>query len=75
MKKPENTAAAERLTLTVEEAARALGIGRASAYDAVERGDIPAVRLGRRIVIPRLALERMLEAKAAPALATVGALP
>jgi excisionase family DNA binding protein len=43
-----------RLTLTVEEAAASLGISRASAYEAVRRGDIPAIRIGRRILSPGL---------------------
>jgi excisionase family DNA binding protein len=50
----------ERQTITVEEAARLLGIGRTSAYLAVRRGDLPVVRIGRRYVVPRVALERML---------------
>jgi excisionase family DNA binding protein len=50
----------ERLTLTVEEAAASLGISRASAYEAVRRGDIPAIRIGRRILVPRAALEKFL---------------
>lgn len=55
--------AAERPVLTVAEAAEALGISRALAYELVRRGEIPAVRLGRRIVVPRDALERLLEAR------------
>ena len=51
---------AERQTLTVEEAARVLGIGRNSAYEAVRRGDLPVIRIGRRYVVPRAALERLL---------------
>lgn len=50
----------ERLTVTVEEAAELLGIGRNSAYAAVDRGELPSVRIGRRLLIPRAALERML---------------
>jgi excisionase family DNA binding protein len=50
----------ERLTLTVEEAARLLGISRALAYELVARGEIPSLRLGRRIVIPRHALDVLL---------------
>jgi excisionase family DNA binding protein len=50
----------ERQTLTVEEAAVLLGIGRNSAYQAIARGDLPALRLGRRLLIPRAALERRL---------------
>ncbi len=49
-----------RQTLTVEEAAEVLGIGRNSAYEAIRRGEIPALRLGRRLVVPRRALERLL---------------
>ena len=50
----------ERLTFTVEEVAHVLGIGRNSAYEAVRRGEIPAVRLGRRLLVPKAALERLL---------------
>lgn len=39
-------------TITVAEAARILGIGRNQAYAAVERGEIPALRLGKSIRIP-----------------------
>jgi excisionase family DNA binding protein len=41
-----------RLTVTVEEAAGILGMGRSAAYEAIRRGEIPSRRLGRRIVIP-----------------------
>jgi excisionase family DNA binding protein len=41
-----------RLTVTVEEAAIILGLGRSAAYEAARRGDIPTGRLGRRIVVP-----------------------
>jgi len=50
----------ERLTLTVEEAASALGISRAFAYESVRRGDIPHIKIGRRLLVPRAALEQML---------------
>jgi excisionase family DNA binding protein len=50
----------ERQTLTVEEAAGILGIGRNSAYEAARRGELPVIRLGRRLVIPRQAFERFL---------------
>ncbi len=40
------------VTLTVEEAARVLRIGRNSAYEAIARGDIPSVRIGGRVLIP-----------------------
>jgi excisionase family DNA binding protein len=50
-----------RLTWTVEEAAAALGISRAFAYDAVRRGEIPAIKIGRRILVPRSALKQLLQ--------------
>lgn len=39
-------------TITVAQAAAVLGVGRRSAYDAVARGDWPAIRVGSRLVIP-----------------------
>jgi excisionase family DNA binding protein len=48
-------------TLTVEEAGDALGISRASAYEGVRTGEIPSIRVGRRIVVPTAALRRLLE--------------
>jgi excisionase family DNA binding protein len=50
----------ERKTLTVEQAGKALGIGRGLAYELVGTGDIPSIRLGRRIVVPIAAVEAML---------------
>jgi excisionase family DNA binding protein len=52
-----------KLTMTVPEAAKLLGVGRNQAYEAVRRGEIPTVKIGRRILVPTKALERMLEAK------------
>lgn len=49
-----------RLVLTVTEVAAALGISRAHAYELVAQGELPSLRLGRRIVVPRQALERLL---------------
>ncbi len=50
--------------LTVEEAARFLRISRNLAYDLVARHELPCVRLGRVIRIPRTMLERWLTAQA-----------
>jgi len=58
----------ERQTLTVEEAARVLGISRSSAYGAARRGELPIVRIGRRYVVPRAALERLLDQDGRPVL-------
>ena len=48
-------------TITVEEAAGRLGIGRSLAYSLIREGALPHLRLGSRIVIPVSALERLLE--------------
>jgi excisionase family DNA binding protein len=50
----------EKLALSVEEAGAVLGISRDLAYDLVARRELPSVRLGRRIVVPRRALEETL---------------
>ena len=53
------TATGEVLTISVEEAARRLGIGRTLAYELAQRGDLPgALRLGGRIVVSGHVLER-----------------
>ena len=49
-----------KTTLTIAEMSLTLGIGRNSAYEAVKRGDIPSVRIGRRILVPTKALENLL---------------
>ena len=56
-------------TLTVEQAAKVLGIGLATAYSAIHRGEIPSIRIGDRLLVPKPALERMLrcERESAPA--------
>jgi excisionase family DNA binding protein len=56
---------ANRLTVTVEEAAELLGIGRNAGYEGVRRGEIPSIRIGKRLLVPRAALERMLNGEAA----------
>lgn len=54
----------ERQTLTVPEAAKILGIHVQTAYVWARRGDIPAIRLGGRLLVKRAELERMLGAEA-----------
>jgi excisionase family DNA binding protein len=51
----------KRVTYSVDEAAKMLGISRNMAYQAVAAGKIPSIRIGeRRILIPAAALDRML---------------
>jgi len=57
----------ERATITVEEAAQILGIGRSAAYEAVARGQLPIRRVGRRIFVPVPALMAWLGATGAQA--------
>jgi excisionase family DNA binding protein len=49
-------------SFTVDESAEILNLSRASAYAAVARGDLPATRIGKRVIIGRPALERLLGA-------------
>jgi excisionase family DNA binding protein len=50
-----------RSTLSVEEAGcEVLGLSRAASYAAAKSGALPVIRLGRRMVVPRHALERLL---------------
>ncbi len=49
------------MTMTVSEAAGVLGISRSSAYECVRRGELRAVRLGRRLVVPRSAVTELLQ--------------
>ena len=53
--------AREKLVLTVEEAGALLDLSRSSSYEAARRGDLPTIRIGRRLLVPRRALEKMLE--------------
>jgi excisionase family DNA binding protein len=46
--------------LTVPETAEALRIGRNAAYAAVARGELPAIRIGRRVLVPRAQLQQLL---------------
>jgi excisionase family DNA binding protein len=48
------------LTLTVEEAGRLLGISRGAAYRAAACGQIPTIRLGRRLLVPTARLHQLL---------------
>jgi excisionase family DNA binding protein len=51
---------ADPLTFSVDEVAHLLGLSRSATYDAIARGEIPALRFGRRIVVARRALHYLL---------------
>jgi excisionase family DNA binding protein len=50
----------ERRVVTVREAAVMLQISPGSAYEAAKRGEIPTIRIGRRLLVPIGSFERML---------------
>lgn len=50
----------ERQTYTIAEAARILGVSKETLYKAAARGDLPHIRFGKRVLIPRAFIERLL---------------
>ena len=48
-------------TMTVPEAAKMLGIGRNQAYKAAHSGEIPTIKIGKRLLVPVAALQRKLD--------------
>jgi excisionase family DNA binding protein len=48
-----------RLTYTVEEAAALVGVARSTMYDLVHRGEVPAVRVGRRLFVTAPTIEAL----------------
>lgn len=52
----------ERLVFSVQEAAQLLGIGRSFAHEAVQRGEIPSMKIEQRIPVPTTARARLLQA-------------
>jgi len=59
--------AIERRTFSVDQAAAALGICRNTAYALAKNGALPTVRLRRRLLVPKAALDRMLGNQSASA--------
>lgn len=50
----------EKLTLSVSECAKALSVSRGLAYQMAREGRLPTLKFGRRLLVPRAALEKML---------------
>jgi len=57
----------ERLTVSVEEAAHALGVSRAHAFRMAGSGELPTIRLGKRLLVPIDALNKLVAAVKVPA--------
>lgn len=53
--------AADRLAVTVQEAADTVGLSRAALYPLIMRGEIPSFRVGKRRLVPMEALRRWME--------------
>lgn len=51
----------EKLTYNVAEAAIRLGVSEPSLYQAIKKGEMPVIRIGHRVLVPKAALEKMLE--------------
>lgn len=50
----------DRKTMMVEEAGRQLGVCRNAAYEAARRGEIPTIKIGRRLLVPIAAFNALL---------------
>ena len=55
----------QKLTMTIDEASVLLGIGRSLAYQMAHNGQLPVIRLGKRLLVSRKAFEAMLDVKPA----------
>ena len=58
---PRQTDIEHRLCISVPEAAKMLGMSRNYTYELVRTKQIPVVKFGKRLLIPRVLLEKMLE--------------
>jgi excisionase family DNA binding protein len=55
----------DRLTYDVPEAGRLLGLGRNAAYEAAKTGELPVIKIGSRLLVPKIALDRLLKGESA----------
>jgi excisionase family DNA binding protein len=51
----------QRLVYDVPEAGAKLGLSRNASYEAAARGEIPTIRIGRLLKVPKVAFDRMLD--------------
>lgn len=51
----------EKLTYTVEEVAKLLGLSRSSMYQAIRNNSVPSLRIGGRILISKIELDKLLD--------------
>ncbi len=55
----------ERRVYAPKELMELFGLSKAAVYQGIERGEIPSIRIGRRILVPKDAVDRLLNGKAA----------
>lgn len=60
VRKPKSSTEKKPDTYSVPEAGQIVGLGKNASYDAARRGELPVLRFGRLLRVPRAALERML---------------
>lgn len=56
-----------RLTLSIDQTAEILGISQGLVYGLVARGELPSIRFGRRILVLKKAIDKLVDADDAPA--------
>jgi excisionase family DNA binding protein len=52
-------------TISIDEAASIIGVGRNQAYAAAKRGELPVIRVGKRYLVLKAALKRLLQEESA----------
>ena len=57
---------AEKLVYSPKEVGELLGLGRSSTYEALAEGRIPSIRVGRKLLIPKAGLIKLLQGEAEP---------
>ena len=65
----------EPLLIRAEEAAKLLGLGRSKVFQMIAVGELPVVRMGRSVRVPRAELVRWIESRTAGRADEAGALP
>lgn len=66
LKKERKSMNERRRTVTIPEAAAALGVAPKTLYRAVGRGEVPAIRVGRRLLISREILDTLIRSARYP---------
>ncbi len=62
----------ENPTCTIDEAAQILGVSRTVAYESARKGQLPTIKMGKRLLVPTAALRRLLQLDEAPSAPPVG---